>query len=452
MININKTLKSKIHYLPFVILFIITFLISCRTIVHPGDDFIFRDSFRIYGGVEEWLKKYTAVWSGRIIPHFLLIVLLNKNILLWRLANSIVFVILGLGIFNMVVNTNHKISGNKKSIIATVICGMMFFMPIEVMFSGAIWVTGSVTYLWAIAFTIVALIPFKRLITGEKINKIMIIFAIISALYASYVEQSAAVMLAFSGITLVYCIFAKIKIKIYHCFIVILIGINTFISFSVAGNKVRTTAETLKFYSDFDMLSIVDKLFLGVNVTFVHIFKSANILMIILSILIIVLVAKKTDDKVTLVMATIPFTYTSLKFLSIDKLFNFDDTNKLYVGGIAQYVSVFSATVVCFICVYMFFVIFDSYQESVIVGLFFAGALCCSVVMGISPTVYASGNRMFFITDILVVLCIASLFGSYVEKYYKKSSKNMAMLGGFTAISLIVAINYIINIAPNMYR
>lgn len=453
--NIDKKARHKnslkSYYLPFIILFIITFSISCRGILHPGDDLIYRDAFRIYGGVRGWVESYTEIWSGRIIPHFLLIVLINKNLILWKVANSVIFVILALGIFNMAINTEAKISDNKKSIIATIICGMIFFIPIPVMSSGAIWITGSFNYLWAIAFGIIALIPFKRLITGEKVSKIMISYSAISAIYASYAEQSVAVMLAFSGITLVYCIFAKVKCKIYHYFMFILIGINAFISLSAPGNKVRATAETLRFYSDFDMLSFIDKLFLGVNVTFSHIFKASNLLMLILSILILLLVSKKTEDKITITMATIPFIYTSLKFLSIEKLFNFGRTNEVYIGGIVQYASVFSAIVVCLICLYMFFVIFDKFQNSIISGMFFSGALCSAVVMGISPTVYASGSRVFFITDILIILCIVNLFSFYMEKYYKKSNSNTAMLIGFIGISLITALNYIINIAPNMY-
>jgi hypothetical protein len=447
-VNIKKYLKK--HYIPFVVFFVFVLILNLRVVIHEFDDEVFRDAFRNYGGVRGWLKAYTELWSGRIVPHFILIVLLNKNLIFWRVANSLMFTLLTVGIFNITINKEKEYTSDKKTIIATIICGIIFFIPIPAMASGAIWITGSVTYLWPLAFSIVVLIPFKRLITGEKTSRATFICSVLSSIYASYVEQSAAIMLAFSGIILVYCIFTKVKVKIKNYLLFAFICINSFIGLTVPGNKVRQTAETLRFYSDFDMISFTNKIFLGVNVTFTHLFKNSTLLMIILSILVLILVAKKVDDKSTQIIATIPSVVMMLKLLSIEDLFNFTGVNNLFVGGIKQYIPIVMGIVVSLIIIYMFFVIFDCYKTSIIVSLFFSAALCSGVILGISPTIYASGSRIFFMTDILLVMCVVFLVNEFIRKYEVKTNTFRMGYIGFVLISLVLLVYYTIKIAPNM--
>lgn len=441
IVRLKKYLKN--YYMPFFILFILMFFASCRSVIHPGDDEAFRNSFINNGGIIGWFKNYTAIWSGRVIPHFILIVLLNINLIFWRLLNSLMFVIMAIGAYLLVIN---KDSDDRKKIFTSwIVCSLILFMPYAVLFSGGIWITGSVTYLWPMACAFISIVPFKRLLTGEINSKWMVISSIFASIYASYSEQSAAVMMAFVTLIIGYCFIKKIKVRWYHIFSYIIILINSIYSLTVVGNSVRSQAEELRFYPDFSMLSLVDKIFMGVNVTFNHLFNSGNIYLLLISIFIILIIENKKCDLVTKLMAIIPLLYTFPRFLNVGEIYKFDNINKLYVGGIKQYLSYIAAMMVCLIIIYLFYVIYEK-NECIIITLIFLAAMCCSIIMGISPTVYASGSRVFFATDVLLIICNASLFKKYIEKH----KVNKILYISFISIALLLAIRFIIYIAPNL--
>lgn len=450
----KNSLKNNIknYYIPFILLFGFSLFMNSQAHIQGGDDTIFVNSFRQYGGVSGWLQSYTSVWSGRIIPHFILIVLLNCNIIIWKILNSLMITSLAIGIYKFTINTKTQFTNSDRTKIVSFICSVILFLPCSVISSSILWVTGSFTYLWSTAFAIIALIPFKRLITDEKVSKRLIIFSFTSILYASYVEQSASIMIVFAIVAIIFALIVKKQIKFYNYILALFICINSYISLSASGNAVRNTAETLKWYPDFDMLSFIDKLFLGVSVTFDHLFNTSNYLMLILGILIAVLVFRKKTDKFTKSIALIPIIYSSLKVLSVDKLFTFKDTDKVFVsGGYLQYIPIICACMTTLITLYLFFVIYSDYKESIVTTLIFGAALCESIIMGISPTIFASGSRIFFVTDILLIVCIVRLFYYLYEVEYEKMKNKTALITVPCIIALILCINYAVVIAPGAY-
>lgn len=443
--------RIKIYYLPFILFFIVSLLIMFKVEVHSGDDLIFTEAFRNYGGAFNWVKSYINIWSGRVIPHFILIVLLNKNLIIWKILNSIVLTMLSISIFSLIDNRNIKSSDTNKVILGSIICGCILLLPASVFTSGITWITGSVTYLWSTTFAIIAIIPFKRLLTGEKIGKVCVILSIMSSLYASNVEQPAAVMTAFSALILVYAIIKKNEnIKIYHFFMIIIMIVFTLISLGVPGNSVRFDAELLLWYPNFNMLSIIDKLFMGISNTLNHIFNRISILMLILTLLLMIITMKKFDEKIVQVTSSIPFLYQLLKLCSVEFLFNYSKGDKLINEGIVEYIGNIFGIFVLIIIVYLLFLIFDTFEESITPILLFMASICSSLSISISPTIFASGNRVFFVTDILILICIYFLFYELIKKYYKNIKLNNNLFIMYIIIIVVVIINTIINIAPKL--
>lgn len=443
--------KIKIYYIPFIIFFIISLMIMMRVNVHSGDDLVFTEAFRNYGGVINWIKSYTHIWSGRVIPHLILVILLNRNLIIWKVCNSIMLTLLSISIFNLIINKNSNMDDRNKVILGSGICGLLLFLPESIFTSGATWVTGSVTYLWPITFAIVAILPFKRLITGEKSGKLVIISSIISAVYASNVEQSAAVMTVFSILLLIYALIKKREnIKVYHYFIVILMIVITSICLLVPGNSVRFDAELLLWYPDFNMLSFIDKLYLGLSNTLNHIFNSAKVLMLVFSILLMISVIKKVEDKLTQLVSTIPFIYQVLQLCNVKFLFEFNKGNDLLIGGLMQYISNICGIFVLLVIIYLLFIIFDSLEDGIIIALLFIAGICSALSVSVSPTIFISGSRVFFVTDILLILCISSLMYEVVKKYYKNIKFNDNIFIVFMVIMTIISINFIVNIAPKL--
>ncbi len=435
----KKYLKS--YYIPFIFLFAIAFIISSRVGIFSGDDEVFANSFVSNGGIFGWFKNYTAMWSGRVVPHFILIVLLNIHLIFWRVINSFMFSFMAVGIFLLI--SKNDDSEKNKVMTAWVICSLIFFIPVGIMYPGGVWITGAVTYLWPMACAFIAIVPFKRLITGEESSKSFIIISIISTIYASYSEQSAAIMIAFETLILVYCFFNKTKTKWYNYLSYVLCLINSLYSLTVIGNSVRSQAEALKYYPDYDMLSMVDKGFLGVRTCFNELYNNRNVFMLMITVIIVMFIGHIKVDCVTKLMAIFSVAYVSLNFLDVKEIYKFNDVNPLYIGGIKQYLSYIAAIMTCLIILYLFYIIFER-EEFIIVSLMFLAAVCCSVVMGFSPTVYASGKRIFFATNVLLILCVAALFRRYMQKY----KINNMLYVSFLLISLALAIRFIVFMTP----
>ena len=442
MIEKIKNFRFKMYYIPFVLLFIYALVINWSAVIQPGDDTVYMESFRVYGGFINWFKNYIALWSGRVLPHLCLIIALNKNIILWKIANSIVFLLLAIGSYLMVINTNAKYTDKAKSIISTIVCGIIFAIPVSVMDSGAIWITGSFNYLWPVTFCILALIPFKRLITGEKCGKFISIIALISALYSSNAEQTAAILIAFSSISVLYAIITKSKIGILKYIFYAVIIVLSVLSLLAPGNGVRSDAEVLKWFSDFDMLSFIDKIFMGVNLAFNHMFNQYTVVMLIITAVMFILVNKKKVDRITSLLSAIPLAYVISKYVGAEKFFAFNATNTLELNIKGQFIPIFSAIVVCLIILYLFFVIFDEYQGAIVGALFFAAAICAIIVLGFSPTIEASGTRIFFVSDIIFNMCGVYLVNYYFEKYDKNQSKTLSILFMVILIATIVALSF----------
>lgn len=444
--------KIKIYYIPFILLLSLSIFMNSQCHIQGGDDTVFVNSFTQYGGILGWLKSYTSIWSGRIVPHFILIVLLNCNIIIWKILNSLMITSLAIAIFKFTVNEKTNLNDSDKTKIAYFICSIILFLPASVVSSSILWVTGSFTYLWSTVFAIVVLIPFKKLLMNEKVSKKILIISFISILYASYVEQSAALIIAFSVICIIIALICKIKVKWYNYVMFLFIAINSYISLSAVGNSVRNEAETLCWYPDFDMLSFIDKVFLGVSETFNNIYTNCNYLMIILGILIVILVARKNTDKCTKLLSLIPLIYPTLKLLSVDKLFSFMDTDKVFITrDYSQYLPIICALTTTLITIYLFFVLYDNYKEAIITTLVFGASICESIIMGISPTIFASGSRIFFVTDLLIILCIIRLFYYLYEIEYDKMKNNKLLIIIPCIIAIILCINYTLVIAPKSY-
>ena len=64
----------------------------------------------------------------------------------------------------------------------------------------------------------------------------------------------------------------------------------------------------------------------------------------------------------------------------------------------------------------MIFTSFKDRKKSIIYTIIYLAGLCSSLIMGLSPTVFASGVRIFFMTDIMIIVVIAGLANEILSK------------------------------------
>lgn len=97
-------------------------------------------------------------WTGRILLEFVMYLLLDSNIIIWKIINSFMMLLLSLGIYEFVAIDGNK---NKKYFMIAAMISI-FLLPINVFSTSITWITGSFNYLWPMALGMICLVFMKR--------------------------------------------------------------------------------------------------------------------------------------------------------------------------------------------------------------------------------------------------------------------------------------------------
>ena len=91
---------------------------------------------------------------------------------------------------------------------------------------------------------------------------------------------------------------------------------------------------------------------------------------------------------------------------------------------------------------FMLFYAFDHINHRYLVVLFYLASLCSGYILGLSPTVFASGPRVFFLTDILVIVMLGITLGYSFTKVTLHQSMWRLALVLYSSLSGIMALIY----------
>lgn len=465
----NKKILKIIRksWLPFFIFFILVGFIHWNIQVHPGDDIDGLNRFEDIGNLFSVIQHQYLHWSGRISTMMISALAYREGLLFWKIANSLLLVLMGISISNISNNAQIEMEEWKKYRLNVFICSVIILIPLAIFSSGALWVSGALSYLWPAAFGLVPIVYFKRELTGEANSRGYFIFAIFAGIYAGCVEQMAAVIVAFSLAVFIYMKCSKIRIKKQSFVLVGVILINFFISLLAPGNQVRYNAELLTWYPDFEMLSIIDKVYYGFNHTYDHFFNGATVMMLLISLLLTIVLVVRKKEKALIFLSLLPLGYCLVRALTlnnfisrlllgsenlfllgsnfIQRLYNFKIQADVF--DVSQYIPFFIATCICTVIIFLIFEVFNSFKTKLVTFLLYCASICSSLVLSISPTLYASGDRIFFFSDMLLVVVVSILFNEYLLNVDKKDKGNLIIVGIVLLLGLGMILNYIVKFA-----
>lgn len=432
------------EYMPFVVFGIAFFLMICRIQFQDGDDTYFQKKFAQYG-IFPFLKQRYLTWSGRMSSE-LAIGLINFNLPLWKILNSCIAALLMLCISRYATALVEN-KYNRKIINIIICCAFFTIYPYTVT-SGMVWFTGSFFYLWPATALLCALLPFYYALIGKHtIHKVTYLLYFIATAYCCYIEQPLAIFAVFGLLTLIYLKIYKIQIshKLIGQYV---FGLFNIIIYAFApGTRVRA-GEELHWYPNYSMLTPIDKLFQAVNWTNKHYITASNLLFLLLTLLIFIVcyIKFKNSSRILLFFISIPLLFLILRIVPFNILFsrsaNFqnstttnpyqfgisnestinvqDPIDKLFYNcttanpgnfntGVKSLLpSIVCLSVILFIACLLFVAFKENSLKFVSVILYFA-ALVSGYILAFSPTIFASGSRIFFVGDILILLIIALL-------------------------------------------
>lgn len=439
----NKNILEK---LPFIMLFLFSMILNMYIKMINGDDFWFKNQSQNYTWFN-YIKWRYFTWTGRVSVESILYFIFRDNGHAWRIIDSVVITILAYGISKIVI-TNKTVKRNRVLAVNWIICFSWLLISTEVIKASMLWITGSINYLWPAAFGIFSMIPFRKAIDGKYKDKLewrSIVYIIFSIFTALGQEQVSLVIFSFILIISIY-LYVRDK-KIYKLLTVqaICVLIGMLVLFLAPGNIVRDVQETnnwLPNYPSYDKLEIG---FNGIQWLFNNLVNDSRILFFSLILLITIALVKKKQKNiiaicisllglliyaiqiVTTLQTTLPnFLLKNLKFSNTyikisgyasRLLFSFDLPFAVKKITVLKYIL---WPVIILIIAYLIIYIYDFKIKGWCMALLYMAGIASAVIMFVSPTIYASGIRTFFVLNICTIIVFISILQEVIFEFKSK--------------------------------
>ena len=411
-------------------LFILEFALTFFITPNKFDDQVFLESVT---GTSVWSyvgpRYYT--WSSRLIIEFVLCSVLKISKYLWILIEALMVSLAGYSISKLFIKNDD----NKKENIIMLVA-MILLYPITQMNSAG-WAATTINYMWPMALGLFSLISIKKAWDGEKIKFWQYSLYVIALIFAANQEQACAILF---GTYLLFAILMIIKNKKIHPFIVIqniLVIASLVFILTCPGNGVRTQTEIENQFKDFEMLTILDKIGLGLTSTMGVIIDKGNTIFALMSILIAVNIFLNYKERLYRVVSLVPvFTILSLCYFSriTTELFPFFGTLK----GLITEEQVMLTAISCnnmlyvipiilasanFICITMsLLLMFKTLNKNTALLVFLVG-LASRLIMGFSPTVFLSGERTMLFFEFAMIIVSILVWQEIIKKTDKSEKK-----------------------------
>ncbi len=405
------------EYRFYILMYLVLLAVHLVLPLNWGDDKIFVTK-SADAGLVEFLQGSARPFTDALTYIF------SRFHFLWRVLNPVVLTVLVAVIPQFV--PDYKDSKTGKIITCIALYPTMCMVD-------AGFVATTVNYLWPVTFGLLGLLPMKRFFYGEKTKWYYCILLLPLLVYATNMQQMCVVLLAVLLLGNIYFALKK-KVNFYLVLQTVIVGLLAFYSYSLNmfGDNNRMVREIGRYFPEFLELSIFEKAELGFSSTFYALTSQLYfpIVIFLAFTVFISVVTFKTNKSTMLKIISLlpPIVSVVLSLLP-------DNVKQIVFGELKNYKmtkAVYSfepiADIIFIIIVAIMLINILSLVNSngkrfycvIILGL----GLGSRMLMGFSPTVWASGCRTFcimFITFILTALLIVT------QKEQKKNDTKVYM-------------------------
>lgn len=423
--NKIKQLYKK-EYFPFIILAIGMLIFHLIINVNFGDDLSFKKVLQ-QNNLIEWLKIRYITWSSRTVIEFVMVIILGCSIFLWRILDVAIIVLLAISISKVFLNNSSRRNN-------WIIVALIFIYPFRDM-SSAGWGATTLNYLWPLSFGIYSFIIIKKIFNNDNIKWYEYIFSTLALMFAVSQEQMCAILLAMYCILTLY-FFIKYKDKGYIIFGTLLCLANFIWILECPGNNVRKAKEVGKWFSDYNTLSFINKSELGFSSSMFQFICNPNSIFIIFSILIFLLTIIKYKDKMIWIISGVPLgiglffsifrNNIAILFPGLLKILNssteYGTITLENFYAFRSYIPIILFGMVGICVLLSLYFCFGNSPKAILTILIMLLGLASRVIMGFSPTIWASGNRTFLFMYFAFIICSIIVYEEIIELNFVKLS------------------------------
>ena len=380
--------------------------------------------------IPEIVSERYFIWTSRVIIETVLFSVLKISKYAWILLEACMITLLAYSISKIFIKKENKKELN------TLLLLLILAYPMGIMGSAG-WAATTVNYMWPIATAMFSLIPLKKAWDKEKIKIYQYPLYAMALLYACNQEQTCAIVV---GVYVLFSVLLILRDKKIHPFIIIqaILAIASMVFVLTApGNYIRKNEEIITSFKDFEMVSFQDKISLGFTTTIADIVKEKSITFAILTLSIVVYIFSTYKEKLYRTVSLIPFiSICSLGIFSkiVFNVFPFLESfvkhltqpvvqltaancnNLFYVLPIIFAMVIFFSVILCLL------LIFKNLKNSMATLVFVVG-LASRLIMGFSPSIFASSVRTIFYFDIAMMIVTILLWQELIKKTEKNDKK-----------------------------
>lgn len=380
--------KNK-YIIAFSLIYLMFFFKLCYGhYVNMADDVWFSNVHDSQSNIFVWLKDRYFQWTSRIPIEFFLVLLIT-HFKIWAFINSFMFASLVLcAIYYLDLSL-------KKLLIASILVFVLILwgMPKSVSFEAAIWMTGSFNYLWPVALAAISyLCLYKSFLCNSRL---FVVLSCVLIFLSSFNEQMAVVNFVSILISIFYFRLSGNKFLfllpplLSVCIVLIIIA-------TCPGNMARYNIETAAWFQGFNSIGLFGKLVLGCNL-YVDALVSKHSVVPLLSSLALIKVCNNLGAKCIAIFWSAVFLATLIVAPDAIRL-NENDVLALLPLIRAFLAALYLISVVCAVSVSR-----SLDKASLVIVVCFVCSAASIIFMGLSPTIYASGKRVFFVYYVIMI-------------------------------------------------
>lgn len=435
--------------IPPGIIFLAAFAVFCKIHYSDGDDAFFDSCVRSMSFLD-YIKERYLTWTGRIGGETAIYIAFSLGIWFWRIANAFMVTALPTLVFLIVKKFYPGVADAtstwKDLRLFLLACSGFLLMDIVTCGHAAIWVNGSVFYTWALVSALVCIYLTLDYFKGITVSTKRFLASIPFGLFAvSSIEQIGFFLLAyFIGAIAVQ----KIGLKKIPAGLAVetLVLLATFaVVLAAPGNSLRVAAETETWFPTFKALSFGEHALISAQWILSSLANEGKIFLVL--IWIAALLSPMPKNKPSFVATAL---FSVVAILPLAGITVLADTGISYIDPAVRpevFPSIANATALNFVAMAWWlavatFTLFLTYKSLGTVGAaLFTVALLCETMMFFSPTIYASGERVFFVTDWILTFIILSLFSRIPSEKHRNI---------FFSVALILALLNVLTQIPEM--
>lgn len=349
-----------------------------------GDDaFFINQSFSV-----DWLVGRYQQWSSRIFIEAIL-VLISKQLWLFRVFNAIIFVSL------LDLLTESSFGRHIKGLFLVAI--FFLFLPVT-LFLSAGWLATSLNYLWPITAGIFVMKQLDKTVTAKTLLG-----------------------------KLLFLVVTKEKI---HCAYYLVLGLTMMNVVLIAlspGNQSRQVQSIPIFFPEFAQFGLFDKINLGISNTSKVLLVQQNLLMLFLITLLALFIILHSQKWYIKCLSVIPLLVVPINIILITLTHNgytiqafsqylLEKQSSPALSQVLQLVATLLTNDVSIILNVGFILIFFcillclwEMSQSLSLSYLFTVGLASHAMMGFSPSIFKSGDRTAFILYMVIIYVILSV-------------------------------------------